>query len=94
MYVCMYVCVLCIVCIYRRSPLDITLCSQTSNNLNSTIQPIDDAKVEIYFRIEDIKNVRNFATVVCVVKENSLNSNYHKYRMRTYLNSYSMIMQK
>ena len=41
----------------RRSPLDITLCSEISNDPISTIQPVDDATVEIYFRIEDMNNV-------------------------------------
>ena len=48
----------------RRSPLDITLCSQISNEPISTIQPIDDAEVEIYFSIEDVSYTYFISTVV------------------------------
>jgi len=34
--------------------MDITLCGQISNNPKNTIQPINDAKVEIYFNIAGI----------------------------------------
>ena len=47
-YACMYICT------SRRSPMDITLCGQISNNPKNTIQPINDAKVEVYFNIAGI----------------------------------------
>ena len=34
--------------------MDITLCSQISNNSINTVQPISDVEVEIYFNIESM----------------------------------------
>lgn len=48
------------VLVYRRLPMDVTLCGQISNNPTSTIQPISNGKVEIYFSIENI-NVSQFS---------------------------------
>ena len=39
---------------HRRFLTDITLCSQISNNSMNTVQPINDAEVEIYFNIENM----------------------------------------